>query len=74
MVNGKEKQKLRQMTVEALNNEISDLTLDAATKRSELALGKLSDVKVIKKIKKRIAVIKTIIREKELASNTEASE
>ena len=72
MVNAKDKQKLRQTSTEDLQKEIESLSIEAAQKRNELALGKLKDTKVVTKIRKRIAVIKTIMRETELASKAGA--
>ena len=69
---------MRKITKEIINKSIEDLTKEAATIRQDIA-KKLIERKVkpeknsntIKNLKKRLAVLSTIVRQKELTIKSE---
>jgi len=69
---------MRKITKEIINKSIEDLTKEAATIRQDIA-KKLIERKVkpeknsntIKNLKKRLAVLLTIVRQKELTKKSE---
>lgn len=71
MIKKQDKQKLHDSSVEDLHKKIESLQKELVLTKNQLALGKLSNLKQGKKLRAEIAVIKTIIREKELANQTE---
>ena len=58
--------KLRDMTVQELNNKLTELKSELFNLRFQLATGQLENPMKIRSVKKEIARTKTIIREKEL--------
>jgi large subunit ribosomal protein L29 len=57
---------LRNKSVEELNKSVSDLKTELFNLRFQLATGELDNPMRINKVKKDIARVKTIIREREL--------
>jgi len=62
--------KLREKSVKELEKQIQDLKLKIADFKMQLATGKLKDTASIRRARKEIAVIKTIIGEKKISRNT----
>ncbi|RAM57778.1 hypothetical protein DH96_01610 [Candidatus Phytoplasma oryzae] len=58
--------KIRNLSETELKEKIVFLQKELFNKKLQLNLAKLKDTSIIKKIKKEIAKIKTVIREKEL--------
>lgn len=58
--------KLRDMTSQELSNKLNDLKAELFNLRFQLATGQLENPMTIRSIKKDIARVKTIIREREL--------
>ncbi len=58
--------KLHDMTSQELNNKLSDLKNELFNLRFQLATGQLENPMTIKAVKKDIARIKTVLREREL--------
>ncbi len=58
--------KLRDMTSQELNNKLGDLKNELFNLRFQLATGQLENPMRIKSVKKDIARIKTILREREI--------
>ena len=61
----KQKKDLHQKTVEELKQELNVLETELTKARLELSAQKLDDVSKPKRLTKEVAVIKTIITEKE---------
>jgi len=57
---------LREMTTQELNNKLSDLKSELFNLRFQLATGQLDNPMRIKAVRKDIARVKTIMREREL--------
>jgi large subunit ribosomal protein L29 len=57
---------LRQKTLSELRDEAAQVREELAALRWDLSLGRLKDVSKIKRTKKRLAQILTIIRQKEV--------
>ena len=68
-----DKQKLHQSTVVELTKKLDSLHSDLVKHRNERALGKVSNLKTGKNIRLEIAVINTILTEKELANKSETT-
>ena len=64
--------KLHEMSNEELAQELKELKQELFNLRFQSATGQLGDVMVIKKTKKDIARVKTILRERELKSAAES--
>ena len=62
-------QELREMSPEQLNAKLGELKEELFNLRFQLAVNQLENPTRIKAVKKEIAVIKTIQRERELAAN-----
>ncbi|RKD25432.1 large subunit ribosomal protein L29 [Caminicella sporogenes DSM 14501] len=58
--------KLREMTSQELSNKLNDLKAELFNLRFQLATGQLENPMRIKHVKKDIARVKTILREREL--------
>lgn len=58
--------KLHDMTSQELTNKLSDLKAELFNLRFQLATGQLENPMIIKYVKKDIARVKTILREREL--------
>lgn len=58
--------KLRDMTSQELSNKLNDLKAELFNLRFQLATGQLENPVRIRSVKKDIARVKTIIREREL--------
>jgi len=58
--------KLHEMTSQELNNKLNDLKSELFNLRFQLATGQLENPMRIKHVKKDIARVKTILREREL--------
>lgn len=67
----KDKQALRNMTIDELNSRISELENDSVKAQNEIKLGKLKNVRTKKNLRYEIALIKTIITEKQLVNQEE---
>ncbi|MCD6225542.1 50S ribosomal protein L29 [bacterium] len=63
----KEKQELHQKSIAELRKILGEKSKELVKARVEKEQGKKKDVKIVAKIRDEIAVIKTIIREKELS-------
>ncbi|QXM07319.1 50S ribosomal protein L29 [Crassaminicella indica] len=61
--------KLRDMTVQELNNKLIELKNELFNLRFQLATGQLENPMKVKSVRKDIARTKTILREKELKKN-----
>ena len=64
----RELQDLRQSSPQELETKVDDLKAELFNLRFQLATGQLENPMRIKQVKKSIAQIKTILREKELES------
>lgn len=64
----RELQDLRQSSPQELKTKVNDLKAELFNLRFQLATGQLENPMRIKQVKRSIAQIKTIIREKELES------
>lgn len=62
---------LRNKSVDELNKSVGDLKTELFNLRFQLATGELENPMRINKVKKDIARIKTVIRERELSINAE---
>jgi large subunit ribosomal protein L29 len=62
---------LRNKSVDELNKSVSDLKTELFNLRFQLATGELDNPMRISKVKKDIARIKTVLRERELNINAE---
>ncbi len=62
---------LRNKSVDELNKSVGDLKTELFNLRFQLATGELDNPMRINKVKKDIARIKTVIRERELSINAE---
>jgi large subunit ribosomal protein L29 len=62
---------LRNKSVEELNKSVADLKTELFNLRFQLATGELDNPMRINKVKKDIARIKTVIRERELNVNAQ---
>lgn len=58
--------KLHEMTSQELTNKLNDLKSELFNLRFQLATGQLENPMTIKVVKKDIARVKTILREREL--------
>ncbi|MGF0096462.1 50S ribosomal protein L29 [Peptoniphilus sp. AGMB00490] len=63
---------IRKMTSEDLNNKVNELKNELFNLRFRLATGQLDNPSSIKNVKRDIAKVKTIIRERELEVGKEA--
>ncbi|MCI5642752.1 MAG: 50S ribosomal protein L29 [Peptoniphilus sp.] len=63
---------IRKMTSEDLNNKVNELKNELFNLRFRLATGQLDNPSSIKSVKRDIAKVKTIIRERELEVGKEA--
>ena len=63
---------IRQNTLPELNEQLTKLKEELFNLRFQLAINQLDNPMSIKAVKKDIARVQTIIREKELADSTEA--
>lgn len=66
-----DKQKLHQSSVAELHKQLDQLQLEQIKTRNELKLGKLNNTKVARNMRGQIAIIKTIIQQKELQAKLE---
>jgi large subunit ribosomal protein L29 len=62
---------LRNKSVDELNKSVGDLKTELFNLRFQLATGELDNPMRINKVKKDIARIKTVIRERELSISAE---
>lgn len=62
---------IRQMSEKELNTKLSDLKAELFNLRFQLATGQLDNPTSIKKVRKDIARVKTIVRERELGLGKE---
>ena len=62
---------IRQMSEKELNTKISDLKAELFNLRFQLATGQLDNPMSIKKVRKDLARVKTIVRERELGIGKE---
>jgi len=67
----KEKELLRAKNSTGLKGELEKKQRDLVAERMKKAQGKGKNVKIARNLKKEIAVIKTILREKELEKKNE---
>ena len=63
---------IRKMSSEELNNKVNELKNELFNLRCRLATGQLDNPSSIKSVKRDIARVKTIIRERELEVGKEA--
>ena len=59
---------LHELTVDELNTKLKELTEELFNLRFRHAIGQLENPASLKNVKKEIAKIKTILRERELAA------
>ena len=62
---------IREMTADELNSKLADLKAELFNLRFQLAINQLDNPMRISAVKKDIARVKTIIREKQTASNAD---
>ena len=67
-----EMEKIREMNDTELQNRLKDLKTELFNLRFQHAINQLDNPMRLKAVKKEIAIIKTIMREKELKSGAEA--
>ncbi|EFI41410.1 ribosomal protein L29 [Peptoniphilus sp. oral taxon 386 str. F0131] len=72
MVNQMKTKEIRQMSSEELNKKVIELKSELFNLRFRLATGQLDNPSSIKSVKRDIARVKTIIRQRELAVGKEA--
>jgi len=63
----KEKQEFHQKNPEELKQEIKKINEELVKLKMEKQVGKLKNVRLLKQKKNQLAILKTILREKELA-------
>lgn len=63
----KQQEELRLKTIDELQNLLQKAEVELVKLRMEKASGRTKDTTVLRKKRKQIAVIKTLIREKQLA-------
>ena len=63
---------IRKMSSEDINNKVNELKNELFNLRFRLATGQLDNPSTIKNVKREIARVKTIIRERELEVGKEA--
>jgi len=63
----KEKQEFHQKNLEELKQEIKKINEELVKLKMEKQVGKLKNVRLLKQKKNQLAILKTILREKELA-------
>lgn len=63
---------LRELTIQELNSKLTDLKSELFNLRFQLATGQLDNPMRIKAVRKDIARIKTILRERELNNKMNA--
>lgn len=63
---------IRELSIEELNNKEKELKVELFNLRFQLATGQLDNPKRINTVKKDIARVKTIVRERELKKIKEA--
>ena len=63
---------IREKTVEELNKQLADLKQELFHLRFQLAINQLDNPTRINAVKKDIARVMTVIREKEILNSTEA--
>lgn len=61
--------KFHDMSVQELNNKLMELKTELFNLRFQLATGQLENPMRVKKVKKDIARVKTILREREIKKN-----
>jgi large subunit ribosomal protein L29 len=71
MVKQMKAKELRSKSIDELNKTMADLKTELFNLRFQLATGELDNPMRINKVKKDIARIKTVIRERELNINVE---
>lgn len=71
MVKQMKAKELRNKSVDELNKSVGDLKTELFNLRFQLATGELDNPMRINKVKKDIARIKTVIRERELSISAE---
>ncbi len=72
MVTQMKANEIRKMSSEDLNNKVNELKNELFNLRFRLATGQLDNPSSIKSVKRDIAKVKTIIRERELEVGKEA--
>jgi len=72
MVTQMKANEIRKMSSEDLNNKVNELKNELFNLRFRLATGQLDNPSSIKNVKRDIARVKTIIRERELEVGKEA--
>ncbi|CAG7585953.1 50S ribosomal protein L29 [Peptoniphilus tyrrelliae] len=72
MVTQMKANEIRKMSSEELNNKVNELKNELFNLRFRLATGQLDNPSSIKSVKRDIARVKTIIRERELEVGKEA--
>lgn len=72
MVNQVKVKEIRQLSTEELTNKASELKNELFNLRFQLATGQLDNSASIRLVKKDIARVKTILRERELGLGKEA--
>ncbi|AEE97320.1 50S ribosomal protein L29 [Mahella australiensis] len=58
--------KLRELSVEELNDQLADLKTELFNLRFQLAVGQLENPMRIREVRRSIAQVKTILREREI--------
>ncbi len=69
-----DKQKLHQSTLAQLEKKAEELVREIATTKLELKAGKLSDTSKVKRLKKDLVRVKTIMQEKKFIKSMEEKE
>ncbi len=72
MVNQVKVKEIRQLSTEELTNKVAELKNELFNLRFQLATGQLDNSSSIRLVKKDIARVKTILRERELDLGKEA--
>jgi len=71
MVKQMKAKELKEKSVNELNQSVVDLKTELFNLRFQLATGELDNPMRIKKVKKDIARVKTVLRERELSINVQ---
>ena len=67
-----EMEKIREMNDTELQNRLKDLKTELFNLRFQHAINQLDNTMRLKAVRKEIAIIKTVVREKELKNGAEA--
>ena len=68
IVNGIEAKQLREKNIADLAGLVASKRIEVSRLRAELSIGRVKDLKIVKKARKDLAQIQSVLREEQLAS------